>query len=142
MTQRCGNRIFLMEEQLECWGAGAERRGTREGCQRGYQGGSTWHRVRSSSLRGINRGTSGCRAMSISENPALDGLSAGATTLLNPVAQEEGTGATNSARIPPVPVRAALAVGRTNPMPALGRRLPIPAVEQSHGSGSSGEASV
>jgi len=114
----------------------------REGCQRGHQGGSTWHMVRSSSLEGINRGTSNCRAMSISEHPALDGLSAGATTLLNPVAQEEGSGATNSTRSSPVPLKAALAVGRTNPMPALGRRLPIPADKWPHGSGSSGEASV
>lgn len=81
--------------------------------------------------------------MSISENPALHPvLRAGTATLLNPVAQEEGTGATNSTRISPVPARATLAVGRTNPMPALRRRLPIPAVERSHGSGSSGEASV
>ena len=120
MTQQRGNRIFLMEEQLKCRGVGAAGKGHEGGVPKGPPG----------------------RAMSISEHPALDGLSAGATTLLNPVAQEEGSGATNSTRSSPVPLKAALAVGRTNPMPALGRRLPIPADKWPHGSGSSGEASV
>lgn len=38
MTQRCGNWIFLMEEQLERWGAGAERKGHKGKVPKGQPG--------------------------------------------------------------------------------------------------------